>query len=119
MTFGSSSLHSDDTSDGLYGFVSGATLTELLIEPALKAASQILPRNASALIDGFSASDGIIREGYQGILRAPPQKGPHPFEIILETPSKAPQLLQERAFVAALQTILSEYRKVISYAADL
>jgi hypothetical protein len=28
-------LHSDDTSNGLYGFVSGATLTKHLIEPAL------------------------------------------------------------------------------------
>ena len=32
------SLHSDDTSDGLYGFVRGHTLTEHLLKPALAAA---------------------------------------------------------------------------------
>ena len=30
------SLHADDSSDGVYGFVSGATLTRHLIEPALR-----------------------------------------------------------------------------------
>jgi hypothetical protein len=36
------SLHSDDTSDGLYGFVRGATLTKHLLEPALAAAEAAL-----------------------------------------------------------------------------
>jgi hypothetical protein len=113
------SLHSDDTSDGIYGFVGGATLTEHLIEPAIQAATRVLPRNTSPVIDGFSAQDGIIREGYPGILAAPPQDRPKPFEIILETPSHAPLHLQEQAFVLALQSILVEYRQVLSYAANL
>lgn len=113
------SLHSDDTSDGLYGFVSGATLTKDLLEPALAAASKVLPRNASDVIDGFAARDGIIHQGYQGILSAPHQSKPKPFEIVLETPSSAPQYLQEQAFVIALHTVLTEYRKFLSYAANL
>jgi hypothetical protein len=113
------SLHSDDTSHGLYGFVSGATLTRDLLEPALNAASKILPRNQSEVIDGFTARDGIIHQGYQGILSAPQQSRPKPFEIVFETPSQAPQYLQEQAFVIALHTVLTEYRKFLSYAADL
>src|SRR5208283_5001963 len=37
------SLHVDDTGNGFYGFVGGATLTRHLIEPALKAADAFLP----------------------------------------------------------------------------
>jgi hypothetical protein len=113
------SLHSDDTTDGLYGFVSGATLTETLLEPALSVAELFLPRNREPQIDGFPASEGIIRQGYQGILCAPPGMTPHPFELIFETPQLAPIPLQEEAFVVALLSILAEYRKTMSYAANL
>ena len=113
------SLHSDDTSNGIYGFVRGATLTRHLLKPALRAAELVLPRNYDEIIDGFEARNGIIREGYQGILSAPPRVRLRPFEIILETPKAAPQYQQERALVAAMQTILSEYRKLIAYAPNL
>jgi len=113
------SLHSDDTSHGLYGFVRGATLTKHLLRPALDAAAQVLPRNFDEVIDGFSARNGIIRESYPGVLGARPDTRPRPFEIILETPQAAPQYQQERAFVIALQTILTEYRKLLAYAPNL
>jgi hypothetical protein len=113
------SLHTDDTSHGLYGFVSGATLTKHLLQPALAAAEQILPRNQDEVIDGFQARDGIITRGYEGVLSAPPKVRPRPFEIVLETPQAAPQYLKETALVVALQTILTEYRKFIAYAPNL
>ncbi|HEY1172276.1 MAG TPA: succinylglutamate desuccinylase/aspartoacylase family protein [Verrucomicrobiae bacterium] len=112
------SLHADDTSDGLYGFAHGATLTKHLVEPALKAAEEFLPRNHNSIIDGFNARNGIIRKGYQGILSAP-RNTPRPFEIIFETPHAAPQYQQEKAFVVALQAILNEYRKLVAYAPNL
>lgn len=113
------SLHADDTTNGLYGFVSGATLTENLLEPALNAAELFVPRNHQPLIDGFPAERGIIREGYRGILSAPPVVSPRPFELVFETPHLAPTALQEHAFVVALLSILAEYRKTVSYAANL
>jgi murein peptide amidase A len=113
------SLHADDTTDGVYGFVRGATLTKALVEPALASAELFLPRNNQAVIDGFEAKNGIIRHGYNGILSAPPKVNPRPFEIVFETPQLAPTPLQEQAFVVALLSILSEYRKMISYAANL
>ncbi len=113
------SLHTDDTSPGIYGFVRGATLTKHLLRPALDAAARILPRNFDEVIDGFKARNGIIREGYSGVLSAPPDARPRPFEIILETPHAAPQYQQEKALVIALQTILTEYRKFIAYAPNL
>jgi hypothetical protein len=112
-------LHSDDTSDGLYGFVRGATLTKHLLEPALAAAEAALPRNQSAVIDGFHAVNGIIHTAYDGILTAPPGTSPSPFEIILESPHHAPMDLQRKSFVLALTEILRHYRRMISYAADL
>jgi murein peptide amidase A len=113
------SLHTDDTSDGFYGIVRGATLTKHLIEPALRAAEKLLPRDERPIIDGFAARNGIIHDCYDGILSAPPKVRPRPFEIILETPAAPPEYLKEAAFVAALQTILDEYRKFIAYAPNL
>jgi murein peptide amidase A len=112
-------LHADDTSDGIYGFVRGHTLTEHLLRPALLEAGKILPRNVNALIDGFAARDGIIYDHYDGVLAAPSQMEPTPFEIILETPHHAPMEKQVEALVVALRTILAEYRRLISFAADI
>jgi murein peptide amidase A len=112
-------LHADDTSEGIYGFVRGHTLTENLLRPALAAAEKILPRNVSATIDGFAARDGIIYDHYDGILAAPIQMEPMPFEIIFETPHRAPVNLQVAALVVALETILGEYRRLIAFAANI
>lgn len=113
------SLHTDDTSHGFYGFVNGATLTEHLITPALRAVEQFIPRNADAVIDGFPAHNGIIGRGYAGVLGAPPDAQPRPFEIILEAPKNAPEEKKEAAFMQALQTILNAYRPFIAYASNL
>lgn len=112
-------LHSDDTSDGLYGFTSGALFTEELLRPALRAAGEYLPVNQRAVIDGFAAREGICRQGYQGVLSAPAKASPCPFEIVFETPQHAPMELQESAFVVALEAILREYRGLIAYGAGL
>jgi protein MpaA len=113
------SLHSDDTSDGCYGFVSGDLLSEHLLEPALQAASDFLPRNEQHIIDGFLASRGIIKEGYLGILSAPPEQRPRALEIVFETPALAPMDAQVKATVAAVRRILAEYRELQAYAANL
>lgn len=113
------SLHTDDSSHGFYGFAHGATLTANLIEPALQAAEEFLPRNGNEMIDGFRARNGVIRDGYPGVLSAPPKVSPRPFEIILETPQAAPTYLKEAALVAALRSILTQYRQFIAYAPNL
>jgi protein MpaA len=112
-------LHTDDTSDGLYGFTSGALFTDELLRPALKAAQKFLLLNSNPIIDGFKARDGISRHGYEGVLSAPSEVHPQPFEIIFETPQSAPQELQVSAFVVALEAIFHEYRRLIAYGADL
>jgi hypothetical protein len=112
-------LHADDTSEGVYGFVRGHTLTENLLRPALREAGKILPRNVNATIDGFAARDGIIYDHYDGVLAAPARMEPVPFEIILETPHRAPLERQVDALVVALRTILNEYRRLISFAANI
>jgi len=112
-------LHTDDTSHGFYGFAQGATITKHLIEPALKAASEFLPRNEDEQIDGFRARNGIIGKSYEGALSAPPKVQPRPFDITLETPQAAPTYLKEAALVAALRTILVRYREFIAYASNL
>jgi predicted deacylase len=112
-------LHSDDTSDGLYGFVSGSVLTENLLEPALREAEQFLPRNKRKVIDGFSATGGIITAGYAGVLKSVPGLSRPPFEITFETPQKAACSRQVEAATAALRTILVEYRYLIALAQNI
>ncbi len=112
-------LHTDDTSHGVYGYVAGAVLSENLLEPALRAAEKFLPRNVHGVIDGFPAATGIITECFEGVLRAPRNVQRPPFEITFETPQKTPLHLQVEAFSAALQTILVEYRELISIAQNI
>src|SRR5581483_4534520 len=113
------SLHADDTSDGLYGYVAGAVLSEHLLEPALREAEQFLPRNHQRQIDGFAARNGIVSQCFDGVLRAPRDMQRPPFEITLETPQKASLHRQVEAFSAALQTILVEYRYLMAIAQNI
>jgi predicted deacylase len=112
-------LHSDDTSHGVYGFVRGSLLSEQLLKPALARSAEFLAFNYNAIIDGFEADNGIIRECYEGILSAPPEQRPRPLEIVFETPALAPLDQQVTATIEAVKTILAEYRKLQAYAADL
>ena len=112
-------LHSDDTSQGLYGFVKGSVLSEHLLQPALLEAGRYLPRNHGAVIDGFNARSGIIHSGYPGMLQSIPGMARPPFEITLETPQNAPLHRQVDALVAALQTILVENRYLQAIAQNI
>lgn len=109
------SLHADDTANGVYAFVRGATLTEALARPAITAAEAYLPRATGELIDNFPAQDALIcNHCYDGILTHPAELRPVPFEIIFETPHLAPSHLQVDATVAALNCILEEYRPFLA-----
>lgn len=112
------SLHADDTSDGVYGFVRGATISRELLAPALEAAARHLPLNREPVIDGFRAEGGIIVEGYDGILSAGLIE-PRPFEIVFETPANAPVDQQIAASAAALAAVIRRYRAMLSVANDI
>lgn len=110
-------LHTKAESSTFYGLVRGETLARQLLDPALAAAVSLLPVD-DAHIDGFRARD-VTYDHYEGGLANPPNAPVRPFEVILETPGKVPADLRERALVAALGSILSEYRKFIAYAPNL
>ena len=113
------SLHSDDTCDGLYGFASGATLSRDILDPALGEASERIPRDTRPVIDSFPAEGSIITDTYPGVLSAPPEASPRPFEIVFETPHAAPLGLQVQATSIAVSRILREYRSYIGQAINL
>lgn len=112
-------LHTDDTSDGLYGFVNGQVLSEYLLRPALRAAGKILLRDERRQIDGFPAQDGIIYQCYEGVLQSVPGMRHPPFELTFETPQKAPAHLQVEAFSVALESMLVEYRQLMAIAQNI
>ena len=113
------SLHSDDTSDGLYGFVQGPDISKELLLPALWAAEKFLPRNEQRIIDGFPANRGLIQQGYDGVLSAPAEARYAPFDLTFETPHTAPVHLQVKASVAALKCILAEYRTLQAFGQNI
>lgn len=112
-------LHADDTCEGVYGYAHGRTLNEALLVPALQAAGEFLPIDNRATIDGFPARAGLIRDCYAGVLSAPPEQQPRPFDLIFETPAHAELELQICATVAALKAVLAAYPAFIAYAQDL
>lgn len=113
------SLHADDTSEGLYGYVAGDVLTRHLLEPALAAAEAFLPRNHTGRIDGWPAERGIIEDAFLGVLAAPPTQTPRPFEIVFETPQLANFDQQVQAHLAALLAILKAHRSLQAHAANI
>lgn len=108
-------LHSDDTCEGIYGYAHGRLLNEELLRPALRACECIIGRDPRTRIDGFAATESILRDCYKGVLAAPREQDPKPFDIIFETPGHAPHQKQVTAAVAALTSILGEYRRFIAY----
>ena len=112
-------LHADDETPGLYAFALGAQITEHVVEPALRAAERFLPRNCHPVIDNFTAQNGLIRKGYPGMLCAPPEQSPRPFEIVFETPAHADFELQVDANLVFLRTALDQYLQLQAVGQDL
>jgi len=112
-------LHTDDTCEGVYGYAHGRTLNEALMGPALTAANRFLPVDKRGVIDGFPARAGLICDCFPGVLSAPPEQRPQPFDLIFETPAFAAFDLQVAATVAALDSILETYPGFIAYAQGL
>jgi len=107
-------LRSDIESPGVYGFASGAVLSQALLEPALHAAEAFLPRNRKRQIEGIPARRGMVYahlyNAREGALRAVPGLEHPPFEITIATPRLASVHLQVEALHAALSAILAEFR---------
>jgi protein MpaA len=112
-------LHADDETPGLYAFALGAQVTEHVVEPALLAAERFLPRNCHPVIDNFTAQNGLIRKGYPGMLCAPPEQSPRPFEIVFETPTYADFEHQVEANLVFLRTALDQYLQLQALGQDL
>jgi protein MpaA len=109
-------LHTDDTSEGLYGYAHGRELNEGLLVPALRASEHVVPCNHEPMIDGFRAKAGVIHECFAGVLRPPPEQRPQPFEVIFETPGRTEIDRQAEAAQVAVRTMLHEYRSFMAYA---
>ena len=113
------SLHADNDSSGLYAFALGAQVTHHVVEPALRAAEKVLPRNCDATIDNFTARNGLIRIGYPGMLCAAPEARPRPFEIVFETPHHADLEKQIEANLIFLRHALDQYQQLQAIGQDL
>jgi murein peptide amidase A len=111
-------LHTKAGSSTFYGLVRGETLARQLLDPALAAAAELLPVAEASRIEAFRARD-VSYDHYEGGSPMTPKSPTRPFEVILETPGQVPAYLREWAFVLALRSILTEYRKFLAYAPNL
>jgi hypothetical protein len=102
-------LRSDSAATGLRGRAGGAILSEHLLQPALREAEKIVPQDPVR----------PVQFGSSGLMKSPVGLLRPPFEIELQTPRKAPLHRQVDALVAALRTILIEYRYLIAIAQNI
>jgi len=102
-------LRSDSLANGIWGHAGGAVISQNLLGPALREAEQILPRDPSRTDE----------TGNFGLKKPPVGLRQPPFEIVLQTPRKAPLHRQVDALVVALRTILIEYRYLIAIAQNI
>jgi len=107
-------LRSNEESNGVIAIVPSPTLTTALVHPALKAASKFLPpcksREGEPVVPAATAG----RNRYEWGLGNPAELKPAPFELTFETPRKAPPELQAKAAVAALNSLIEEYRPFLA-----
>ena len=104
-------LRSNAENNVLDARVASRVLRSALVEPALKAASKFLP---TAKGEKIIPAATVGRNRYEEGLGNPAELKPAPFEITLETPRKAPPELQAKAAVAALNSIIEEYRPFLA-----
>lgn len=111
-------LHTDDTSEWIYGYVNGNTLTRHLLKPSRRAAASFLPRDDRPEIPippSPQSSRGITR----GSSSAPQDQYPKPFEIVFETPYRALFSRQVEAYLAVLKEILRLFPQIRSQGVDI
>ena len=86
--------------------------------PRSAAAAQLLRADERSHIAEFQARD-VTYDHYEGSALDAPEQPTRPFEVILKTPGQSPTYLREWALVAALRSILQEYRQFIAHARNL
>ncbi len=111
-------LHADGSSEGFRGYTQDQALNEHLVAPALQASSHILPANQVSPSGGLPAGNERIEDDRSGVLAAPPEQNPRPFEMVFATPAGAPMTQQIEAISCALRSILKEYRSFIAQRAN-
>lgn len=112
------SLHAADL-DGMDGHARSATIRESLVEPALAATREILPRATPQSPTLCPAAEAIGRKCREGMLVNRTELTSAPFEIVLEAPRHAPLPTQVEAGVAALDSVLAEYRPFLATQQDI
>lgn len=105
------SLRANGTKNYFHAVERGETLTRHLIAPALRAVEKFSQDYDRPV---FHSHGKASRDDAEGILGAPPDLRPRPFEIILETAETRAAWL-----MVALLSILEEYKKFIAYAPNL
>ena len=112
-------FHVDEGSRGFYATTPSRVLAGEVIQPALHAASGVIPLDSDPLRLLEVSRTGRVAGQSKGRLSAPRSAPIHPFEISLHAPGGASPEAQAAALGLATKTILREYRKFIGHAQNL
>lgn len=105
-------LDCDGSDNVITGSVSGTTMTEYLLKPALAAAVRTLQPDGASPIYGFRAVDRSKTGSATGQLSASPNQRAAPLQITLQTPRTASPQAQAHAFLVTLHEVLASYRRM-------
>lgn len=99
--------------------IGGPVFFRHLLEVTLPAAQDILPQNVQSGRNALPRWKSVLLEEPNELIRAAPGLQPRPFEIVITLPRLAPRYLLKSAVSLLLESILAEYRKFISFGANL
>jgi murein peptide amidase A len=103
-------LHSNETSNGLHGYIQGRGLNEHLPAPLLRTPVPVSSPKLRTISDGFAVMNAPVEETCPGVLAPPPEQNPRPFRIVYKTAAGAPMSQQVEAISCALRSVLAAYR---------
>jgi hypothetical protein len=117
--------------DGVVSMKTDAEATQVLVEVGgpifarhlfgerLARAQDILPQTVHSGPEALPKFRGALLERPNELIRAAPGIRPRPFELVITIPGQAPGFQQRTAVALLLERALAEYRKFISYGANI
>jgi hypothetical protein len=112
-------LRTDPRAESFHTTVRSELLAKEVIRPALEPVGRVTPVNSRPIKIRPGDLRARLADCADGRLTPPPEIRPHPFEVELFAPGSAPKEARIGSLFVATHEILRNYRRLISYAADI
>jgi murein peptide amidase A len=113
------SFRTDPRAEDLRVAVGGSIFFRHLLGTTLPSAQDLLPQSIKSGHDALPRWRSILLDEPNDLIRAAPGLKPGPFEIVITLPRQVPLYVLKSAVSLLLQSVLAEYRKFISFGANI